>query len=482
MKKRMMQALPFAVTLIWTMSLAFASPALANTKVLIDQSGNRIIVTKPFGRIISLYAAHTENLFSMGLDNEIIGVSKDEAYPPKAMTKPVFSYHDDAEKFLAFQPDLVLIRPMIAQGDPNFVKKLQDAGITVVSLQPRTVADIYAYWRDLGLLTGHEQQAEGMIRAFEAKLLDIRSLVNDIPAAQRKKVYFEAIHSKMRTFSPTSIAMFALKTAGGINVAEDANARHDSNIADYGKEHILSHADEIDVYLAEKGAMNHVSIQQIREEAGFHLIKAVREGHIDFVDEKIVSRPTLRLLDGIYEIGRSLYPGRFNDVTGLKNIPALSRAQFAEMFFKMTNMPLKTPDYRHDIDQRASTRHRYGEFKDVDYTGNAYKFIETVVYRGIFPDVPKDAFDPDKPVRRSTVAYALFVYFDFPEVKKDFSMGDIGSSDPFFEQIRTAVGLGLMDLTPNGLFRPDESVSGVEVFRSISKAAESILQTAKANE
>jgi iron complex transport system substrate-binding protein len=474
MKNRMLQALPCAVALVWTTLMVFNPPAWADTNILIDRSGNRIVVEKPFRRVISLYAAHTENLFSLGLDQEIIGVSEDEAYPPKAMTKPVFNYHEDAEKFLAAQPDLVLIRPMIAQGNPNFVEKLQKAGITVVSLQPTTVTDIYAYWRNLGLLTGRGRQAEGMIKEFEAKLLNIRSLVEAIPATKRKKVYFEAIHSKMKTFSPSSIAMFALQTAGGINVAEDAQARHDTNIADYGKEHILSQADAIDVYLAQRGAMNQVGIQQIQEEAGFELLKAVREGRIHIVDEKIVSRPTLRLLDGIYEIGRCLYPERFNDVTALKKIPVLSRSQFAEMFFKMTNMPLKTPDYRRDIDKRAGTRHRYGDFKDVDYTGNAYKFIETVVYRGVFPDVPKDEFDPDKPIKRRTVAYALFVYFDFPEVKKDISIGDLGSSDLFFEQIRTAVGLGLMDLTPNGLFRPDESVSGMEAFKSIAKAAESL--------
>ncbi|MEA3385354.1 MAG: hypothetical protein U9Q89_02715 [Thermodesulfobacteriota bacterium] len=30
------------------------------------------------------------------------------------------------------------------------------------------------------------------------------------------------------------------------------------------------------------------------------------------IDPKIVSRPTLRLLDGIYEIGKILYPKKFN--------------------------------------------------------------------------------------------------------------------------------------------------------------------------
>ena len=470
MKKSMIQTLFLALTLIWPTLALSSLPAWAKTNILVDQSGNRIVVKKPFKRIISLYGAHTENLFSLGLDKEIIGVSKSEAYPPPAMTKQVFSYHDDAEKFLAVHPDLILIRPMIARGYPNFVEKLQKAGITVVSLQPRTIEDIYAYWRDLGILTGRERQAEAMIKEFKGKVQHIRSLVKDIPDSRRKRVYFEAIHGRMKTFSPSSIAIFALKTAGGINVAEDAHARHSTNIAAYGKEHILSHADEIDVYLAQRGAMNHATIRSIREEPGFKVIKAVREGHVYIVDEKIVSRPTLRLLDGIYEIGRFLYPVRFNDVTAFKNIPAITRAKFSEMFVKMTNMPLKTPDYRHDIQKRAGTRHRYGDFKDVDYMGNAYKFIETAVYRGIFPNIKKYAFYPDKPIKRSTVAYALFVYFDFPEVEKEITIGDVKNSDPLFEQIRTAVGLRMMGLTANEFFRPDGFVSGMEAFRIISKA------------
>jgi iron complex transport system substrate-binding protein len=449
---------------------AFGGPSEAATNAITDQSGARVVVEKPFKRIISLYAAHTENLFSLGLDKEIIGVSPDEAFPPKTLTKPVFSYHDDVEKFIAAQPDLVLLRPMITLGYPNFVKALQEAGITVVSLQPRTIEDVHAYWRDLGTLTGREAQAEAMIRKLETGLRRIGTIVNTIPEAKRKKVYFEAIHGKMLTFSPSSISMFVLKSAGGINVAEDAQVRHDTNIADYGKEHILSRANEIDVFLAQKGAMNHPSVRQIREESGFQIIKAVREKHIYIIDEKIVSRPTLRLLDGIYEIGRFLYPEKFNDITAIEKVPALSRAQFAEMFCKMTDMPLKTPDYRQDILKRTGSMHRYGDFSDVNYTGDAYKFIETAVYRGIFPDIHKSEFFPDRPVTRSTVAYTLFVYFNLPEPKEAVSIKDVKNTDPFFEQIRTAAGLGLMDLTPDGLFRPDGTVSGEEAFQIVSKA------------
>jgi len=39
----------------------------------------------------------------------------------------------------------------------------------------------------------------------------------------------------------------------------------------------------------------------------------VRAGRVHLVDERLVSRPTLRLLDGVFEIGRLLYPDRFTD-------------------------------------------------------------------------------------------------------------------------------------------------------------------------
>ena len=99
---------------------------------IVDQGGRILKIDEPFKRIISLYGAHTENLFSLGLDAEIAGVSSHEVYPPRAIQKPAYSYHDDPEKFIAAKPDLVLIRPMIDRGYPQFVKRLEKSGIAVV--------------------------------------------------------------------------------------------------------------------------------------------------------------------------------------------------------------------------------------------------------------------------------------------------------------------------------------------------------------
>ena len=279
--------------------------------MIVDQAGRTLTVDKPFDRIISLYGAHTENLFNLGLDDEIIGVSRHETYPSQALQKPVFSYRDDPEKFLAVHPDLVIIRPMIDRGYPQIVSMLEKNGITVISLQPGTVEDMYAYWNILGILSGKQQQALRMISQFKAAVSDFKSLTDT--KAARKRVYFEAIHDKMKTFAPDSMAVFALETAGGINVATDAEPVRNTNIAYYGKEHILSRGREIDVYLAQSGAMNQPSIKLIMNEPGFNTIKAVADGQIYIIDEQIVSRPTMRLLNGIYHIGKILYPEDFNE-------------------------------------------------------------------------------------------------------------------------------------------------------------------------
>jgi iron complex transport system substrate-binding protein len=279
--------------------------------VVIDQVGRKIVINDPYHRIISLYGAHTENLFELGLDRAIIGVSRHEDYPLQALKKPVFSYHDDPEKFLVAHPDLVLIRPMIDRGYPQFVARLEKSGITVVSLQPGTIDEMYTYWQILGVLTGRQDRALRMIANFQKAVLEFNALT--APIAIRKKVYFEAIHSKMKTFSPDSMAVFALETAGGINIAADAIPVRKTNIAYYGKERILSRAAEIDVYLAQSGTMNQPSVSLIKNEAGYQVIKAVHHNQVYIVDEHIISRPTYRLLDGITEIGRILYPETFGD-------------------------------------------------------------------------------------------------------------------------------------------------------------------------
>ncbi|MDF1613356.1 ABC transporter substrate-binding protein [Desulfurivibrio dismutans] len=283
-----------------------------SSPVVADNSGREIVVEQPFRRIISLYPAHTENLAALGLDQQVIGIGLSDDHPPHLLDRPRFSYREDPERYIGHRPDLVLTRPMIERAYPQLIAKLEQAGITVVSLQPTSMTGIFDYWRQLGMLTGREAAAEGMIAQFQRELAAIRQQVDDMPEEQRRRVFFSSIHRQMKTFAPQSIAMFVLEEAGGRNVATDAPRVRQTNIADYGKERILAKGDEIDLFLAQQGRMNPVDREIIKNEPGFGAIRAVREGEIHLIDERLVSRPTLRIIQGIRQVANILYPDFLN--------------------------------------------------------------------------------------------------------------------------------------------------------------------------
>lgn len=274
-----------------------------------DDMGDTIYFGKPYERIISLYAAHSENLFTLGLEDEIIGVTRNEDYPSHALEKPRFSTHDGVEKFLAAKPDLVIIRPMQARGYPGLWRALRKHGIKVVALQPNTIDEMYTYWRTLGRLAGRELQAERMVGDFKEKLEFALQRLDRIPKNERPKVFFESIHRKYATFAPGSMPIFVMEMAGGVNVAFDAKPRHGTNIANYGLERMLGKSANIDIYLAQYGPMNEVEPRTIMNGPAASRIKAVRDRNVFLVDEHLVSRPTMRLLQGIETVHRLLYPG-----------------------------------------------------------------------------------------------------------------------------------------------------------------------------
>jgi iron complex transport system substrate-binding protein len=287
--------------------LTLLAPHPSDAAEIVDQEGTSIRFDRPFSRIISLYPAHTENLVELGATETIIGVSRGDN-PDAVAGKETFSDSDSAEKYLAAQPDLILVRPMLSRAHPALLARLRESGIRVVSLQPTDAEGMFAYWRTLGELTGRTAAADSMKQRFLAAVAEIGRKIPEPDPGRRPGVYVESIHAKMKTFSPTSMTIYAVECAGGRNIATDARPRNGSNIAEYGKERILSRADEIDIFLSQTGRMNPIDLDTLKKEPGFQLIKAFREDRVHLIDETEVARPTMRLIDGIEHLHKLFYP------------------------------------------------------------------------------------------------------------------------------------------------------------------------------
>lgn len=261
---------------------------------------------RSFTRIISLYAAHTQNLLLMGAGDRLVGVSR-SAPEEATQNRTVLGSRDGAERFLALAPDLVLIRPMHERAHPGIWQTLREQGVTVLALQPNTLEEMYDYWKTLGRLSGRAQEARRMVKDFRYGLKTMLDQAARRPASERAVVFFESIHRYYRTFSDGSMPMLVLRAAGGVNAFPKAPARHGSNIADCGKERLLGMGEAIDAYVAQTGRMNGITRDTIMNEPGYHAIRAVREGRVFLVDEALVSRPTPKLLDAARKLRGLLY-------------------------------------------------------------------------------------------------------------------------------------------------------------------------------
>ncbi len=255
-------------------------------------------------RIISLYAAHTEVLLRLGARDNLIGVSRQETYAgPETLgwQAPAYSVRDDIEKFLAAAPDLILVRQQHIASARHWKEAMEKAGVRVIPLQVTSASGLYEYWLTLARLVGKQQQAEEMIAAFDSRVEEIKSAAAHL--SFHPNVFIESMHREIKTFTPDSIPVWLVETAGGRNIAADAEpASPGVVIADYGPERLLGKARDIDIFISQHGAMNRVDFSIVKSRDLYQTIKAFRMGNVYTIDEAVLSRPTPGLLDGLEQV------------------------------------------------------------------------------------------------------------------------------------------------------------------------------------
>ena len=139
-------------------------------------------------RIVCLTEETTETLYLLGQGDRIVGVSGYTVRPPEARLKPKVSAFINArfDKIEALRPDLVLA---FSDLQADLVAELVRRGLTVVTFNQRTVAEILQMIRMVGGLVGCQAAAEGLASALEARLDGVRRSAARFP--NRLRVFFE---------------------------------------------------------------------------------------------------------------------------------------------------------------------------------------------------------------------------------------------------------------------------------------------------
>lgn len=132
-----------------------------------DQTGNTISLAAPPRRIVSLVPSQTELLADLGLEEEVIGITKFCVHPKtwfQHKTRIGGTKDVKKDRIITLLPDLI-----IANKEENVREQVE----ALQSLAPvwtsdiNTLADAYEMIRQIGLITQKQKEAEQIIQKTE---------------------------------------------------------------------------------------------------------------------------------------------------------------------------------------------------------------------------------------------------------------------------------------------------------------------------
>lgn len=191
-----------------------------NTITSIDQLGNTLEVNFPARRIVSLVPSQTEFLFDLGLDEEIVSITRFCIHPSeKVKTKEKIggTKQFDIEKIKLLKPDLI-----IGNKEENYLEGIEELKklFPVWMSDIYTLSDSYSMMHEVARITNREKAGEEIVNEIETSFTKIRNPKSTIRNASvayfiwRKPYMVAANH----TFIHHMLELFGVK-----NVFESAS-------------------------------------------------------------------------------------------------------------------------------------------------------------------------------------------------------------------------------------------------------------------
>lgn len=289
-----------AMTLLGSFLLGQA--AYAQLQVT-DNAGRLVTLEKPAQRIISLAPHVTENLFSAGAGDQVVGVVDYSNYPEAA--KEIASIGSfvqlNLEAIIALRPDLVVAWHS-GHGDMK-LQSLLDLGLTVYVSDPKDLETVAVNIENFGVLSGHGEVAREEAGRFREKLGSLRREYSHLPPVG---VFYQVWNNPLQTLNGSHLISDVIRLCGGYNVFADAIA-------------VAPKLDVESVLAANPQAIVASSMGESRpdwldEWQQWPGLQAVSKGHLYFIPPDYVQRHTVRILLGAEMLCQQLTQVRANEV------------------------------------------------------------------------------------------------------------------------------------------------------------------------
>ncbi|HEX6568003.1 MAG TPA: ABC transporter substrate-binding protein [Acidimicrobiales bacterium] len=241
-------------------------------------------------RIVSLSPAATEMLFAVGAGDQVVAVDDQSDYPEGVPVTDLSGYEPNVEAIATYSPDLV-----VASDLPEDVTAgLEALDVEVLNLPAATTLDdSYAQLADLGVATGHEDEAADVVAGMRA---DIDEIVASVPERATAPTYYHELDDTLYSATSATFIGQLYSLAGLENVADAADPEGELGGYPQLSPEFLVDADPDFVFLADTECCAQ-DATTFAARPGFADLTSVREGKVVELSDDIASRWGPRVVD-----------------------------------------------------------------------------------------------------------------------------------------------------------------------------------------
>ncbi len=293
-----------ASLLLFALVLVASAPADTASLTVVDDAGRSVILDGPPKRIMALAPSNTEILFALGAEDRVVAVDQWSDYPPAAKAKPRISpLNPSLEQIVRLRPDLILS----THGGAEPLLPLEQQGIRVLILAPRTLEGVYQNILLIGRIVDAGGRAEWLVRAMRQRVAVVTARVQDAP---RPRVFVEldgTDPTRPFTAGPGSFIDVLIRLAGGANVAAPSRTAWPQ----FSLEELLRADPDLIILGDALVPISPQTPEMVARRPRWNLLRAVRRGAIYPIETEVVSRPGPRIVEGLELLARLFHPERF---------------------------------------------------------------------------------------------------------------------------------------------------------------------------
>ncbi len=236
-------------------------------------------------RIVSVSKQHSEIMYALGAEKNLVAVDISSTYPPAIKKLPTVGYHRalSLEGLLAAKPTMIIHDGPSSIGPDHVVSQLKQLNIPMkeFGIKARTIDSTMLLMREMGAYFGKEKQADSLCRILDADMkLALEKTKSYLNKPKVLVIHFGQASNVYLVVTKKNTGAKMVEWAGGTMAVDDPKAMKQLSAE------VVAKSDPDVILLTDFGYDRlKGSSDKIRELPGVSSTKAFKNGRIYRVEE-----------------------------------------------------------------------------------------------------------------------------------------------------------------------------------------------------